>query len=181
VLAGLCLAASASSSVEYQAIADAAPQPRQRAQPLSAAELTEFIDGTMAIQLDAKPAAGATISVVKDGALLLGKEIIIQVVDKFVAQLEAQLMDRNVHIELTPAAAEWLADKGYDDKMGARPLARVIQEHIKKPLAEELLFGKLMKGGLVRVSLKDDALALEVAEPERPRITSKKPPLLTAD
>jgi ATP-dependent Clp protease ATP-binding subunit ClpA len=111
----------------------------------------------------------------------LTKEIIIQVVDKFVAQLEAQLMDRNVHIELTPAAAEWLADKGYDDKMGARPLARVIQEHIKKPLAEELLFGKLMKGGLVRVSLKDDALALEVAEPERPRITSKKPPLLTAD
>jgi ATP-dependent Clp protease ATP-binding subunit ClpA len=111
----------------------------------------------------------------------LSKEIIIQVVDKFVAQLEAQLMDRNVHIELTPAAAEWLADKGYDDKMGARPLARVIQEHIKKPLAEELLFGKLIKGGLVRVSLKDDALVLEVAEPERPRITSKKPPLLTAD
>ncbi len=60
-------------------------------------------------------------------------------VEKFVLQLEAQLMDRNVTIELTPAAAEWLGDKGYDDKMGARPLARVIQEHIKKPLAEELL------------------------------------------
>jgi hypothetical protein len=81
----------------------------------------------------------------------------MQVVEKFVLQLEAQLMDRNVTIELTPAAAAWLADKGYDDKMGARPLARVIQEHIKKPLAEELLFGKLTKGGLVRVDLKDDA------------------------
>src|SRR5687767_12560769 len=71
VLAGIALAASA--SVEYQAVSGAAPQPRPRTQPLSAAELTEFIDGTMAIQLDAKPAAGATISVVKDGALLLAK------------------------------------------------------------------------------------------------------------
>jgi hypothetical protein len=82
----------------------------------------------------------------------LGKEIILQVVEKFVLQLEAQLMDRNVHIELTPEAAAWLGDKGYDDKMGARPLGRVIQEHIKKPLAEELLFGKLTKGGVVKVS-----------------------------
>jgi CubicO group peptidase (beta-lactamase class C family) len=73
VLAAMALAASASSSVEYQAIAEAAPQPRPLAQPISAAELTEFIDGTMAIQLDAKPAAGATISVVKDGSLLLAK------------------------------------------------------------------------------------------------------------
>nr|WP_275981945.1 ATP-dependent Clp protease ATP-binding subunit ClpA [Frigidibacter sp. ROC022] len=113
----------------------------------------------------------------------LSKEVIIQVVDKFVLQLEAQLMDRNVHIELTPAAAEWLADKGYDDKMGARPLGRVIQENIKKPLAEELLFGKLTKGGLVKVGLntKDDKLELTVSEPDKPRITSKKPPLLTAD
>ena len=77
----------------------------------------------------------------------LPKEVILQVVEKFVLQLEAQLMDRNVQIELSPEAAEWLADKGYDDKMGARPLGRVIQEHIKKPLAEELLFGKLAKGG----------------------------------
>ena len=81
----------------------------------------------------------------------LPKPVIMQVVDKFVLQLEAQLIDRNVHIELTPKATEWLADKGYDIKMGARPLSRVIQEHIKKPLAEELLFGKLMKGGLVKV------------------------------
>ena len=78
----------------------------------------------------------------------LGKKTISKVVDKFILQLEAQLMDRNVVFELTPAASAWLGEKGYDDKMGARPLARVIQEHVKKPLAEELLFGKLTKGGL---------------------------------
>ncbi len=111
----------------------------------------------------------------------LSREIILQVVDKFVLQLEAQLMDRNVHIELTPEAASWLAEKGYDDKMGARPLGRVIQEHIKKPLAEELLFGKLTKGGVVKVLVKDNAIALEVEEPQKPRLTGSKPPLLTAD
>ncbi|MES2145287.1 MAG: ATP-dependent Clp protease ATP-binding subunit ClpA [Pseudomonadota bacterium] len=111
----------------------------------------------------------------------LGKDIILQVVEKFVLQLEAQLLDRNVHIELAPEAAAWLGEKGYDDKMGARPLARVIQEHIKKPLAEELLFGKLMKGGLVRVGLKDDAIVLDVQEPAKPRISRAKPPLLTAE
>jgi ATP-dependent Clp protease ATP-binding subunit ClpA len=111
----------------------------------------------------------------------LGREIILQVVEKFVLQLEAQLMDRNVAIELTPAAADWLAEKGYDDKMGARPLARVIQENIKKPLAEELLFGKLAKGGVVRVSVKDDALQLDIEPPQAPRLSSRKPPLLTAD
>jgi len=111
----------------------------------------------------------------------LPKEVILQVVEKFVLQLEAQLMDRNVSIELTKPAAEWLADKGYDDKMGARPLGRVIQEYIKKPLAEELLFGKLAKGGLVRVSVKDGELKLEVSEPEKRKLSSKKPPLLTAE
>ena len=111
----------------------------------------------------------------------LPKETILQVVEKFVLQLEAQLMDRNVSIELLPQAAEWLAEKGYDDKMGARPLGRVIQEHIKKPLAEELLFGKLAKGGLVRVGVKDGEIDLQVEEPEKPKITKKKPPLLTAD
>ena len=111
----------------------------------------------------------------------LPKEVILQVVEKFVLQLEAQLMDRNVHIELTRPAAEWLADKGYDDKMGARPLGRVIQEHIKKPLAEELLFGKLAKGGLVKVAIKDGALDLQLSGPDKPRIEGKKPPLLTAD
>jgi ATP-dependent Clp protease ATP-binding subunit ClpA len=111
----------------------------------------------------------------------LPKETILQVVEKFVLQLEAQLIDRGVHIELSPAAADWLAEKGYDDKMGARPLARVIQEHIKKPLAEELLFGKLAKGGLVRVGVKDDAIDLEISEPAKPRLSGNKPPLLTAD
>ncbi|WP_460272416.1 ATP-dependent Clp protease ATP-binding subunit ClpA [Celeribacter sp. ULVN23_4] len=112
----------------------------------------------------------------------LPKEVILQVVEKFVLQLEAQLMDRNVHIELTRPAAEWLAEKGYDDKMGARPLGRVIQEHIKKPLAEELLFGKLSKGGEVKVGVKDGEIELRVEEPGNPRIgRSKKPPLLTAD
>ncbi len=111
----------------------------------------------------------------------LSKAVILQVVDKFVLQLEAQLMDRNVMIELTKPAAEWLAEKGYDDRMGARPLARVIQEYIKKPLAEELLFGKLAKGGLVKVGMKDGKLDLKYEAPEKPRLTNSKPPLLTAD
>jgi ATP-dependent Clp protease ATP-binding subunit ClpA len=111
----------------------------------------------------------------------LPKEVILQVVEKFVLQLEAQLMDRNVTIELTRAAAEWLGNKGYDEKMGARPLGRVIQEHIKKPLAEELLFGKLSKGGVVKVAVKDKELVLKLEGPESPRLGAKKPPLLTAD
>ena len=111
----------------------------------------------------------------------LGRDVILQVVEKFVLQLEAQLLDRNVHIELSPEAAAWLGEKGYDEKMGARPLARVIQEHIKKPLAEELLFGKLVKGGLVRVEVKDDAIVLLVEEPQKARLTRQKPPLLTAE
>ncbi|NOD97126.1 ATP-dependent Clp protease ATP-binding subunit ClpA [Ruegeria sp. HKCCD6228] len=111
----------------------------------------------------------------------LPKEVILQVVEKFVLQLEAQLLDRGVTIDLTPKAAEWLADKGYDDKMGARPLGRVIQEHIKKPLAEELLFGKLAKGGVVRVSVKKGELDLEILGPDQRRISGDKPPLLTAD
>jgi len=118
-------------------------------------------------------------SVISFGAL--PKEVILQVVEKFVLQLEAQLMDRNVSIELTPKAAEWLADKGYDDKMGARPLGRVIQEHIKKPLAEELLFGKLSKGGLVKVGVKKGELDLQFEPPQNPRLSGNKPPLLTAD
>ncbi|MFO6464664.1 ATP-dependent Clp protease ATP-binding subunit ClpA [Jannaschia sp. KMU-145] len=111
----------------------------------------------------------------------LPKETILQVVEKFVLQLEAQLLDRGVTIELTRAAAEWIADKGYDDKMGARPLARVIQEHVKKPLAEELLFGKLAKGGLVKVGIKNGELDLRIEEPGAPKIANKKPPLLTAE
>ena len=111
----------------------------------------------------------------------LSKDVIMQVVEKFVLQLEAQLMDRNVTIELTPKATEWLGEKGYDDKMGARPLARVIQENIKKPLAEELLFGKLAKGGIVKVGVKGGEISLQFEEPKKRQIASKKPPLLTAD
>lgn len=119
-------------------------------------------------------------SVISFGAL--PKDVILQVVEKFVLQLEALLMDRNVTIELTKPAAEWLGNKGYDDRMGARPLGRVIQEHIKKPLAEELLFGKLAKGGNVRVGVKDGAIDLRVEEAASPRLSpKKKPPLLTAD
>ena len=81
--------------------------------------------------------------------------VMSQVVDKFIMELEAQLSDRNVIIELSEAARKWLAEKGYDPTFGARPLARVIQEHIKKPLAEELLFGKLAKGGTVMVDIAD--------------------------
>lgn len=111
----------------------------------------------------------------------LPKEVILQVVEKFVMQLEVQLMERGVSIELTEAAAEWIAEKGYDDKMGARPLARVIQEHIKKPLAEELLFGKLAKGGVVRVSVADDKLVLETLPPGgKSQLSKDKTPLLTA-
>ena len=111
----------------------------------------------------------------------LGKDVIRQVVEKFVLQLEAQLMDRNVTIELSAPAAEWLGEKGYDDKMGARPLGRVIQEHIKKPLAEELLFGKLAKGGVVQVGIKDGKIDLRIEGPDKPRLSGNKPPLLTAD
>jgi ATP-dependent Clp protease ATP-binding subunit ClpA len=102
----------------------------------------------------------------------LTPEIVGRVVEKFVMQLEAQLADRNVTIELSSAAKEWLAERGYDRLFGARPLARVIQEHIKRPLAEELLFGKLAKGGAVKVTLKDNKLDfqfIEAAVPALPR------------
>ncbi len=110
----------------------------------------------------------------------LPREVILQVVEKFVVQLEAQLMERGVTIELTNPAANLLADLGYDDAMGARPLARVIQEQIKKPLAEELLFGKLAKGGVVKVGVKSGKIDLEIMPPDHPRLPQKKTPLLTA-
>ena len=92
-----------------------------------------------------------------------------QVVDKFIIELEAQLADRNVTIELSDEARLWLAAKGYDPQFGARPLGRVIQEHIKKSLAEELLFGKLAKGGTVRVDIKADKPVFSYLESGRPR------------
>ncbi|EDP61417.1 ATPase with chaperone activity, ATP-binding subunit [alpha proteobacterium BAL199] len=109
------------------------------------------------------------------GFKALSPETIDRVVDKFVMQLEAQLADRGVSIELTEAARGWLAKRGYDRLYGARPLARVIQEHVKKPLAEELLFGKLVKGGLVRVDMVDDGLVFDIGEePTSGRPSSRK-------
>ena len=110
----------------------------------------------------------------------LSRPIIMRVVEKFVLQLEAQLMDKNVTFDLTTKASEWLAKNGYDEKMGARPLARLIQETIKKPLAEDLLFGKLIKGGLVKVCIKNEKIHLDISSPDKPRLSANKPPLLTA-
>ena len=100
----------------------------------------------------------------------LTPEIVGRVVEKFVMQLEAQLADRNVTIELSSAAKEWLAERGYDRLYGARPLGRVIQEYIKKPLAEELLFGRLVKGGAVKVTMKDNKLDFEFIEAAVPAL-----------
>jgi ATP-dependent Clp protease ATP-binding subunit ClpA len=110
----------------------------------------------------------------------LSPETIGRVVGKFVLQLEEQLADRNVTIELDESASAWLAEKGYDPLYGARPLARVIQEHIKKPLAEELLFGKLAKGGIVRVAKKpdEDALAFTFEEGPAAPVRPKEPELV---
>ena len=105
----------------------------------------------------------------------LGDAVVAKVVDKFVMQLEAQLSDRNVTIALDDAAREWLARKGYDEAFGARPLARVIQERIKKPLADELLFGGLTRGGTVKVTVGDGGLTFDIKEePKKPRRQAKK-------
>src|SRR5229473_2217248 len=94
----------------------------------------------------------------------LNADVIGMVVEKFVLQLEVQLADRDVTIELSEPAKAWLVQHGYDEQMGARPMARVIQEHIKKPLADEVLFGKLKGGGHVRVVLVKDEAAADVAQ-----------------
>ena len=106
----------------------------------------------------------------------LPKEVVRKVVEKFVLQLEAQLAERQVNIELSAEAADYLADKGYDQQMGARPLARVIQEEIKKPLAEEVLFGKLAGGGTVRILLKDSKLVFAYLSREEEKKILPKPP-----
>src|SRR4051812_31628120 len=99
----------------------------------------------------------------------LTPEIIRQVVQKFVLQMEVQLADRNVTISLSDDAADWLAKNGFDELYGARPLARVIQEHIKKPLADDILFGRLVRGGHVKVVLKDSKIDFEIeSNPEKP-------------
>ncbi len=109
----------------------------------------------------------------------LNLETVMLVVEKFVHRLEAQLFERNVHIELTEEAVRWLAEQGYDPKMGARPLERIVQSKIKKKIADEILFGKLKKGGLVKVLLGEDDIRLEFEEPSPPRISNQKIPLIS--
>jgi ATP-dependent Clp protease ATP-binding subunit ClpA len=104
----------------------------------------------------------------------LTPEIIQKVVEKFVFQLEAQLADRGVTIELTEPATKWLGERGYDEKFGARPLARVIQEHIKRPLADELLFGKLENGGAVKVLVAGEGAEAKLAFEFFPADPAKK-------
>jgi ATP-dependent Clp protease ATP-binding subunit ClpA len=91
----------------------------------------------------------------------LERDVILLVVDKFIVELQAQLDKKSVNLELTSKAREWLADKGYDKAMGARPMARVIQEELKKQLANEILFGELVEGGTVKVSVKDKKIHFE--------------------
>ena len=100
----------------------------------------------------------------------LDSETIKSVVSKFILQLEAQLADRNITIELTDEAADWLAKNGFDELYGARPLARVIQEHIKKPLADDILFGRLTRGGHVKVTLTDGKIAFDVTGPNAAQV-----------
>ncbi|MFD1610775.1 ATP-dependent Clp protease ATP-binding subunit ClpA [Sphingomonas tabacisoli] len=107
----------------------------------------------------------------------LPPEVVARVVDKFILQLELQLADRDVHIQLDDEAKAWLTARGYDKLYGARPMGRLIQEKVKQPLAEELLFGKLVHGGEVKVHLKDDALAFEMvsAPPKKPKKKGGQP------
>lgn len=106
----------------------------------------------------------------------LSPETVGNIVDKFIVQMEAQLTERQVEIELSEKARSWLAIRGYDSAMGARPLARLIQEKIKKPLSEELLFGKLKNGGLVRIDIdeKDAEKLAFFFEPPLPKVVKNK-------
>ena len=98
----------------------------------------------------------------------LAFEHILRVVDKFLIELETQLHEKDVALSATPTARDWLAAHGFDPLMGARPMARVIQDKIKRPLADELLFGKLVNGGKVTIDVKDDELVVTAqAEPEK--------------
>ena len=94
----------------------------------------------------------------------LDRATILSVVDKFLFELEQQLEEKHVSMTVDAGVRDWMAEKGYDPQMGARPMARVIQEHIKKPLAEELLFGRLSHGGRVRISMVDTELAFDIEE-----------------
>jgi ATP-dependent Clp protease ATP-binding subunit ClpA len=98
----------------------------------------------------------------------LDEQTVAHVVDKFILELEAQLAEKHVTIELDQAARSWLAKHGHDPAMGARPMARLIQDKVKKPLADELLFGKLANGGHVKVTAGEDCLKFEFAASNQP-------------
>lgn len=108
-----------------------------------------------------------------DSTIFFGKlpfEVIIKVVDKFLHEVEGQLADKHVELEVTEAAKKWFADNGYDEKFGARPMSRLIQNKLKVALADELLFGKLQHGGTAKVDLSGDEITVEV-------IKSRPPPV----
>jgi ATP-dependent Clp protease ATP-binding subunit ClpA len=99
----------------------------------------------------------------------LGMDHILRVVDKFMIELESQLHEKEVTVTTSPEARDWLAQNGFDPQMGARPMARIIQDNIKRPLADELLFGKLVKGGRVTIDVRDNKLVVD-AWPESERL-----------
>jgi ATP-dependent Clp protease ATP-binding subunit ClpA len=104
----------------------------------------------------------------------LPTEVVSRVVEKFILELEIQLAERNVMISVTEDAKKWMAEKGYDKSFGARPLGRVIQENIKKPLADELLFGRLQKGGEVVIRMIDGKIDFEITPNAAPSGNRKK-------
>ncbi|MGC9127121.1 MAG: AAA family ATPase, partial [Acidithiobacillus sp.] len=94
----------------------------------------------------------------------LSREHVLHVVDKFLMELDEQLLQKDYSLEVQPELRQWLADRGYDPQMGARPMARVIQEHLKKPLAEHILFGDLPKGTRIRAELRDGRVEIRIPE-----------------
>ena len=111
----------------------------------------------------------------------LDHDSVLRVVDKLVVELEAQLESHDVTLELDDDARRWIAERGYDPKMGARPMSRVIQEHIKRPLAEQLLFGDLAEGRSVRISLGEDDKLVLVATPNTRKLEHLSEPAEPAD
>jgi ATP-dependent Clp protease ATP-binding subunit ClpA len=108
----------------------------------------------------------------------LPQKAIFRVVDKFMIELEEQLGEREVSFKLSPAARSWLGEEGYDEAMGARPMARTIHKHIKEPLADEILFGKLKDGGVVKIDVSEDKKSLVFTFPPK-ELSGKPRPALT--